>query len=220
LLILDYLLLNILHQGTVQQQYRQHSAQLPQQQQYHAAAMASNRPAAAAAQPGLQHLLRQHDQQHSSHWQHQLDQHHAVGAQQQDKQAGLVEAATPSSSSSSSSSASSAGDGSISSLPAVSPVTSAEGSRLAGENDPFDDVLGLSSFQQQYQATLQHLHVGHTRNLSQLAQLFDPAAVLAGEEGGAAADWQLASCLHATSINAPGWLWCLVPNRLWGQMVQ
>jgi O6-methylguanine-DNA--protein-cysteine methyltransferase len=163
-----------LYQGVAQQQFRQHPAHLPQQHQYHAAAMASNRPAAAAAQPGLQQLLHQHDQQHSNHWQQQLDQH-AVAAQQQ---VGLADAATPSSTSSSS--ASSAGGG-ISSLPAVSPISSAEGSGLAGEDEPFNDVLGLSSFQQQYQATLQHLHVGHTRNLSQLAQLFDPAAVLAGE---------------------------------------
>jgi hypothetical protein len=203
LLKLDCHGFNTLYQGAAQQQFRQHAAHLPQQHQYHAAALASNRPAAAAAQPDLQQLLHQHDQQHSSHWQQQQLDQQAVGAQQQ---AGLLDAATPSSSSSSSSSssASSAG-GSISSLPAVSPISSTDGSSLAGlagEDDPFDDVLGLSSFQQQYQATLQHLHVGHTRNLSQLAQLFDPAAVLAGENGKAATGWQVTGSFGPTSNQA------------------
>jgi hypothetical protein len=148
--------------------------------------MASNR-LAAAQQRGQQQLLREQDElvhQHQhpkSHWQQQLGQHDNPVEQQQAKQAAQNAAATPSSSSSSSSLSSASSISS--SLRAASLSSSAEGSGLAGEDNPFDEVLGLSSFEQQYQATLQHLHVGHTRNLSQLAQLFDPAAVLAGEGG-------------------------------------
>ncbi|WIA30492.1 hypothetical protein OEZ86_000576 [Tetradesmus obliquus] len=46
--------------------------------------------------------------------------------------------------------------------------------------------MASDSFEQQYQDTLQHLNVGNTRNLSQLAQLFDPAAVLAAPDKGQA----------------------------------
>uniref|UniRef100_A0A383VS54 PROP1-like PPR domain-containing protein n=1 Tax=Tetradesmus obliquus TaxID=3088 RepID=A0A383VS54_TETOB len=166
--------------AAAKQHYSQHPAQLPQQHQYHAAAMASDRSAAAAPQHGLQQLLREQDeaaqqQQHPrSHWQQQPGRQRDTVAQQHNQQPHYSAAATPSSSSSSSS------------LPASSLSSSAEGSGLAGEHSPFNDVLGLSSFEQQYQDTLQHLNVGNTRNLSQLAQLFDPAAVLAAPDKGQA----------------------------------
>lgn len=43
-----------------------------------------------------------------------------------------------------------------------------------------EDAFNVSSLQQQYQLTLESLRMGHSRNIAQLAQMFDPHAVLAG----------------------------------------
>lgn len=68
-------------------------------------------------------------------------------------------------------------------------------------------MFQLSSFAQQYAATLHALHhLGHTKDMSHLARLFDPAAVLAG--AGAAEQSQ-----HCRRCRAPCCMSCLLHMR-------
>jgi hypothetical protein len=49
------------------------------------------------------------------------------------------------------------------------------------------DVFMLSNPQEQYRLTLSALHTGQSKNLDQLAHMFEPQALLAGE----ARSWQI-----------------------------
>lgn len=54
--------------------------------------------------------------------------------------------------------------------------------RADADEDLGSGVFALSSPEEQYQSTLAALNVGHSKNLDQLAHMFDPQAVLAGEQ--------------------------------------
>jgi hypothetical protein len=47
---------------------------------------------------------------------------------------------------------------------------------------PTGDVFELSSAEQQYKTTVAALRIGQSKNLDQLAYMFDPQAVLAGRQ--------------------------------------
>lgn len=152
------------------------------EQQLPAVAAGQQRAGMQPAQQLHQQYLQLQQLQHNQHSQHLPEVQGPLQQQRAGQPKPSSSGRSRNSSSTSGSTTSSSGIG-ITSIPGIVAEFSPDGlAELQPVPHP-DDAFSVSSLQQQYQLTLDSLHMGHSRNIAQLAQMFDPHAVLAGEFG-------------------------------------